>query len=303
MRIGLQVQLVGGLVVGRHRGRPLGFGRHQLRLERVGHALRDLALDREDVLQFAVVALRPQVAVVVRVDQLQVDVHLLAGLLHAAFEHGRDTELLGDDLQVRRMARVLRGRRARDHLEVADAGKPSQDLVLHAGREVGVVLVLAEVFERQHGDRLGRSRSALGAATALASRTCCFGVGRAGLRSTNICASISSAMRTSRTMIQRSSLRAVRWTIDSVGVDFALALEAFRRELVEPGERDEQRQADHGGDDDPAHDPFGSVEERKDLGGDLDQQPRGGGVERRGAKYIAALEFTQQRCCSQCSAP
>jgi hypothetical protein len=54
--------------------------------DRVG----DLALHGEDVVELAVVGLRPQVAVVHRVDELRGDAHLVAGLAHAAFEDVAD---------------------------------------------------------------------------------------------------------------------------------------------------------------------------------------------------------------------
>ena len=39
-------------------------------------------------------------AVAPRVDQLQVDVHGLAGFLHGAFEHRRDAKLQADRFQI-----------------------------------------------------------------------------------------------------------------------------------------------------------------------------------------------------------
>jgi hypothetical protein len=132
--------------------------RRELRLERIGDGLRDLALDREDVLDVAVVALRPQVVVGGGLDQLHVDVHLVAGLLHAALENRGDAELHRDGLEILGLRLVALGRGAGNDLEVADAGQAREDLVLHAAGEVLVGLVLAQVLERQHGDRLGRRR-------------------------------------------------------------------------------------------------------------------------------------------------
>src|SRR6185437_6897560 len=53
-----------------------------------------------------------------------------------------------------RMARVLLGRGPRNDLESADPDQLGQDHVLHAAREIGVVLVRAETLKGKHGDRL-----------------------------------------------------------------------------------------------------------------------------------------------------
>ena len=74
-----------------------------------------------------------------RVEQLHIDMHRSANLLHAAFEHGRYAQLFGHDFQIRRTAGVLLGRAARDHLEVANTSQPRQDFVLHSSGEVSVV--------------------------------------------------------------------------------------------------------------------------------------------------------------------
>ena len=89
---GLQVQRVG-----------LGIGRAHLRrraeqrdLELLDHVGRDLVLDREDVVELAVVGLRPQVRVGAGVDQLRGDPHRVAGLAHRAFEHVRHVQRARD---------------------------------------------------------------------------------------------------------------------------------------------------------------------------------------------------------------
>src|SRR5262249_50557492 len=56
--------------------------------------LRDLVLQREDVLQLTVVALRPDMAVFNRIDQLRCDPHVPAGLAHAAFHDMSDLQPL-----------------------------------------------------------------------------------------------------------------------------------------------------------------------------------------------------------------
>ena len=72
----------------------LGIGRACLRrraeqrdLELLHHVGRDLVLDREDVVELAVVGLRPQVRVGAGLDQLRRDPHRVARLAHRAFQH------------------------------------------------------------------------------------------------------------------------------------------------------------------------------------------------------------------------
>ena len=89
---GLQVQRV-----------RLGIGRARLRrraeqrdLELLDHVRRDLVLDREDVVELAVVGLRPQVRVGAGLDQLRRDPHRVARLAHRAFEHVRHVQRARD---------------------------------------------------------------------------------------------------------------------------------------------------------------------------------------------------------------
>ena len=75
------------------RNRPRG---QQLDLQRGDDGARDFVLHFEDILDVAVVGLRPDVIAVVRADQLCGDADSAARLAHAAFEHVRDAQLLAD---------------------------------------------------------------------------------------------------------------------------------------------------------------------------------------------------------------
>ena len=68
-----EVGVVGSRVL-RWLGRERGFlDAGQRRPERIGDALRDFALDREDIGQGPIVGFGPKVAVGLRVDQLHID--------------------------------------------------------------------------------------------------------------------------------------------------------------------------------------------------------------------------------------
>jgi hypothetical protein len=84
----LQVQRV-GLGVGRAHLRCRVEQRHLKLLHHVGS---DLVLDREDVVELAVVGLRPNVIASSGLDQLRRDPHRVARLAHRAFEHVRDVQ-------------------------------------------------------------------------------------------------------------------------------------------------------------------------------------------------------------------
>jgi hypothetical protein len=77
-------------------------------------------------------------------------------------------------------------------------------------------------------------------------------------------------------------------------LDLALALQSFRRELIEPCERDPEREPNHQRADHPAQQPGRRIEHRQDLRHHLREQPRRGEVESAGAKNIAAPQFGEQ---------
>jgi hypothetical protein len=70
------------------------LGGRELRLQLVGDAFGDLALDGEDIGQIAIVGLRPEVSVVAGIDQLRDHAHLVSRPLDAAFDHMRHAQLL-----------------------------------------------------------------------------------------------------------------------------------------------------------------------------------------------------------------
>ena len=95
--------------------------------------------------------------IVSRPDQLHVHAHRVAAFLHVPFEDVGDAKLPADFRQVSWRTFVeLRGS-ARDHFEIGNLGQARQDFVLDAVGEVGVILICAQIFERQHGDAFFRN--------------------------------------------------------------------------------------------------------------------------------------------------
>ena len=72
------------------------FGRIDLRLNAADHAVGDLVLNREDVVERPIIALRPEVSARLRLDQLSGDPDAVAALPDAAFEDVANPQLASD---------------------------------------------------------------------------------------------------------------------------------------------------------------------------------------------------------------
>src|SRR5207249_10820865 len=107
----------------------------------VSNTFRNLGFYSENVSQFPVITLRPQMGVRVGSDHLHVDVHPIAGLLDASFEHIAHTKLSTDLRQILRSALVVGSRSARDHAKPADSRERRDDFILNTLREKRVLLV------------------------------------------------------------------------------------------------------------------------------------------------------------------
>jgi len=77
------------------QNRP-SFRAAQSRLQSLGDVGRDIAFDGENIVQLAIVALRPKMRVVPGIDELDMDSHPIAGFAHRAFENVRYAKLLCD---------------------------------------------------------------------------------------------------------------------------------------------------------------------------------------------------------------
>src|SRR5262245_25139754 len=93
--------------------------------------LRELTLEREDILQFAIILLRPNLCVRLGVDELGVDPHPIAGNLHASLQHVRNTQLAPDQFHVSILAPVGCDTTAADDLQIPHFAKIGQNIVLN----------------------------------------------------------------------------------------------------------------------------------------------------------------------------
>ena len=117
-------------------------------------ASRDLVLQREDVVEIAVVALGPDVIAVDAVDQLGGDAHAAAGFAHAAFQHVADLQLPRDlrdiDILALEWKAVLRAITDKRR----DLGQIGDDVFADAVAEIFLLGIAAHIGEGQ--DRDGR---------------------------------------------------------------------------------------------------------------------------------------------------
>ena len=85
--------------------------------------------------------------------QLGRDAHLSPSAPHASFENISNPQLLPDLAQIpMRTGDITRDARARDDLEIGELGERRQNVVLHSLGEKGILLVVAEIDEREHGN-------------------------------------------------------------------------------------------------------------------------------------------------------
>src|SRR5215471_16249007 len=98
-------------------------------------------------------------SIVARIDKLDVDANLVVRLLNAAFKDMSHPKLLRDLLDIAGSAFEPFGRAARDHFQLRNFCQASQNFVLHAFAEVGVLRIFAEILEWEHSHRLLRTCS------------------------------------------------------------------------------------------------------------------------------------------------
>ena len=114
-------------------------------------------MHREDILDLAIVPLRPQAEAVGGVAQLCRDAYPLAGAPHRALKHGPHVQLLADHLQLLVLPLERERRCAPGDAQVGNGRERVEDLLGDTVGEEFVLGIAAHVGERQHGERfLGR---------------------------------------------------------------------------------------------------------------------------------------------------
>ena len=146
-------------LVGLHRTRA--YAHHVLerlrvhrRFKRVGDLDRKVLLDLDDVGRIPVVVLRPEVETVGRAYQLGRYADAIPRPAHGALEHMRYAEFPRNRRDVLVGALVSERRGARGDQQIRGASEGVENLLGEAVGKPFLVLTLAEICERQDGDRL-----------------------------------------------------------------------------------------------------------------------------------------------------
>ena len=150
---GHEVEVIGVGIAGTAILERLFLLRQELELERGDDFLRDFVLDGEDVGQFAVVALGPDMAAGLAVDQLGGDPDPLPRLAHAAFEHVADAQFARDIGDINRLALEGEGGVARDDLQRRDLAQVGRDVLADPVAEIFLLGIATHVHERKHAHR------------------------------------------------------------------------------------------------------------------------------------------------------
>jgi hypothetical protein len=133
---------------------PLPDDGRQPDAELAGDLAGDVALDREDVGQPAVVGLGPELTVGPGVDELPDDADLVPRTADASLEDGRGPEFLPDLPEALFRSLIRHHRGPRNDLQAPDLGKLGNDILRDAVAEIFVLAAVAHVLEREDGDGL-----------------------------------------------------------------------------------------------------------------------------------------------------
>src|SRR5262245_59446096 len=100
--------------------------------------------------------------IALRVNQLNVDPHVVARFLQTSFKNVRNSKLLRDLTEIARFALIKLGGSARNHFQIRDASQTRQNFFLNPICKIGVIWIAAEDFEWKHcGALLRHSRQHL----------------------------------------------------------------------------------------------------------------------------------------------
>ena len=257
----LQIQRIGARIGGPRLRRGAA---EQLDLEFAGHRCGDLVLHREDVAQVAIEGLRPDVRAVAA--RISCAVMRIREPDRRTLPSRRCATLSSRAISAAPSRPSLEGERrgARDDAQALHARQQVEQVLRQAVREVLVRLVLAQVGERQDGYRaLGRRRP-----PAMPFRRWRF-----------------RGVRRKRVGGRQPAGRFGRR---------GFTPDPFRRDLVQPGKEQRKREADQEQHEDEFQPPGRHLEHLEQQLGDLQQHPRGDGVQDRRLDHLAAPEFGEE---------
>ena len=130
-----------------------GFARPQLHLQGRDDLHRDLILQSEDVLQIAVVCLRPEVVPFEGVDQLGGNANTGGRPLNTALQNIPHAQILAHPLHIYCLALIGEGGVPGNHKQAGDPGERGDDLLRDPVAEEFLLWVPGQVHKREHGNR------------------------------------------------------------------------------------------------------------------------------------------------------
>src|SRR2546425_1902725 len=148
----LQIADVGRNVFSCSRIQPILLLLKKLQFQRLGYLLCYLSLDRKDIVQLAIVILRPDVFFVFGVDQLDRHAYALSRHANTTFHHRSDLKLLRNLRDPLLFTRVVLRRRPGDDSKALQLREHCNQFLSHSICEVRVFRVGADVGEWENGE-------------------------------------------------------------------------------------------------------------------------------------------------------
>src|SRR6478736_129514 len=115
-------------------------------------ALRQFALQREQIGNLAIECFSPKLGIAPRVNQLSIHPDAIAGPACRALKNMGYSQCQPDFTQIARPALELLYRGAANDLKVGHLCQVRENVIVHSGREVIVLFVVTQIFERKNGD-------------------------------------------------------------------------------------------------------------------------------------------------------
>src|SRR5579864_969452 len=218
------------------------------------------------------------------VDQLHVYYNSLAFAADASLQNVGHTEQLSNFTQaMRRRIAKLHDRRTTNHAHSADLRERGQNVVLNSVGEECVLLVVAKILERQHGDAFLRNRFAA----------------RTSKRNPPVNQQPNQDQKdTDDRKIENASS-----SLALLGLDVFLPHQSFRGEFVNPCQHHRDWKTEDHCDNHPANDRVRNVEDRQDLGDSLGKRPTGNDIRDGYFVDVAAFELREKFCRIQIPPP
>ena len=130
------------------------FDRRKCALQLSHDGLGELTLQRKQVINRALIVLRPDLRVSSGIDEPHINSNPLAGSLYGSFKHTRNSQGSADLARILFGSPVMFNSRSANNLQVRDLCQVRQYVILHPINEVSIVLVIIESIERQDGNTL-----------------------------------------------------------------------------------------------------------------------------------------------------